>query len=72
MTPRYRTQALTPGFIQRCPCCLAKWATCPCTSVMCPKGGKQCIDHCRCWDCRDLRSGAVATNLIERAKGASV
>lgn len=72
MTPgfrktRERGHAASTG-VKRCPCCTASWSTCPCTSVMCPRGGKECIDHCRCWHCIELRRGGVAAGRA--AKGA--
>lgn len=60
MTPTFRTETRLPGRYQRCPCCLARWSSCPCTSVMCPRGSNECIDHCRCFECRELRAGGVA------------
>lgn len=79
ISPGFRNKKLMPGRAQRCPCCLASWADCPCTSVMCPnsrlaRAGRdhrpqqECIDHCHCRDCRELRAGGVAAGSA--AKGA--
>ncbi len=55
----------TFGFHDRCPCCGQKWSACPCTSVMCPRDGKECIEHCGCSKCHKLLTGGVARSQAE-------